>query len=136
MKASPKIQRYMTSNPKTVSPDLALTDAMNLMKENGFRHLPVQSDGRLHGIISDRDITLAIGISPTSHADRLKVSQVMTRGPFVARPDSELSDIVGIMADHRYGCAIVIEPNGKVCGIFTTHDAIRALGSFMKEKNT
>jgi CBS domain-containing protein len=45
----------MTRNPRTVHPDKPFPDALHLMYEGGFRHVPVVEDGRPVGVISARD---------------------------------------------------------------------------------
>lgn len=45
----------MTRNPRTVHPDKPFADALRLMYEGGFRHVPVVEDGRAVGVISARD---------------------------------------------------------------------------------
>ncbi|HEY1455395.1 MAG TPA: CBS domain-containing protein [Candidatus Dormibacteraeota bacterium] len=51
-----EISSWMTSNPKTVSPDTDTEDALKAMLEHGFRHLPVVEGGRVIGMISMRDL--------------------------------------------------------------------------------
>ena len=49
------LSEVMTSGPTTVSPDSLAIDALRLMRDGGFRHLPVVGDGRVVGVISLRD---------------------------------------------------------------------------------
>ena len=49
------LSEVMTRNPRTVSPDMAFNDALHIMHEGGFRHVPVVRDGRPVGMISCRD---------------------------------------------------------------------------------
>lgn len=51
-----RVSEVMTRNPLTVRPDDGLDFAMDLMKEHGFRHLPVVADGEISGLISMRDL--------------------------------------------------------------------------------
>src|SRR3970040_3102760 len=58
-RASIKVGERMTKNPVTVKPDDAIKEAIEKMKRGRFRHLPVVDDeGKLVGMISDRDIRL------------------------------------------------------------------------------
>jgi len=50
-----RLSEVMTSRPRTVSPDMAFSDALHIMHEGGFRHVPVVKDGRPVGMISCRD---------------------------------------------------------------------------------
>lgn len=123
MKQMPQIQKLMTTLPHTIGKDIPLNIAANLMREHRIRHLPVQEVGKLVGVLTDRDVKLA-----TAFADpkSMKVEDVMTPDPYVARPEAPLNKVVLEMAEHKYGCAIVQQDNGKVVGIFTAIDALRA----------
>ena len=50
-----RLSEVMTTRPRTVSPDMAFSDALHIMHEGGFRHVPVVKDGRPVGMISCRD---------------------------------------------------------------------------------
>jgi CBS domain-containing protein len=47
--------------------------------------------------------------------------------PYTVNPDTPLCDVARAMADHKYGCALVIEPGGKLVGLFSTIDALHVL---------
>jgi CBS domain-containing protein len=51
-----EISSWMTRNPKTVSPDVDVDEALKTMLDNGFRHLPVMEMGQVIGMISMRDL--------------------------------------------------------------------------------
>lgn len=53
---SHSVSSWMTREPKTVSPDVAVEDALKTMLDNGFRHLPVVEGGEVIGIVSIRDL--------------------------------------------------------------------------------
>lgn len=129
MKAMPKIQKVMTTMPHTIGADIDVRKAMEMMREYRIRHLPVQKAGTLVGVISDRDIKLARSFQGPGD---LKVDDVMTPDPFVVHPDAELDEVVLNMAEHKYGCAIVQQTNGKVVGILTDNDALRILGETLR----
>ena len=53
-----QVAEVMTANPRSVSPDETVDECLFLMKEFGFRHLPVCNDKQLKGLISLRDLLL------------------------------------------------------------------------------
>jgi CBS domain-containing protein len=53
------VSDWMTADPVTVSPSTPAQEALKLMLEGNFRHLPVEDGGRLSGIVSMRDLTAA-----------------------------------------------------------------------------
>src|SRR3954447_25281912 len=52
--AEARVRQWMTPDPVTIAPDLAIEDAAQVMFDNNFRHLPVVKDGRPLGIVSLR----------------------------------------------------------------------------------
>jgi acetoin utilization protein AcuB len=129
MKQMPKIQKYMTTQPHTVGRDITVKKAMEMMREFGIRHLPVQDGGHLVGMITDRDIKLANAFGAP---DTLSVEEVMTPEPYEISPNASLAETVETMAEHKYGSAVIMD-NKKVVGIFTAVDGLRVLCEVLKQ---
>ena len=125
MKQMPKIEKYMTPMPHTIQIYTPIEIAVDTMREYRIRHLPVHDDGKLVGILTDRDIKLAVSLDSTAD---FRVEDVMTPDPYTVTPQTPLDHVVFEMAEHKYGCAVVRQGNGKVVGIFTATDALRVLG--------
>ena len=130
MKQMPKIEKYMTPMPHTIGRDISIKKALDMMREYRIRHLPVQDGGRLVGVLSDRDIKLAISFNLT---DDTKVEDVMTPDPYTVKVHANLDEVVLQMAEHKYGCSIIVQDNGKVVGIFTDVDGLRVLGEMIHQ---
>lgn len=130
MKQIPKIEKFMTAMPHTIGKDISVDQALDLMRTHRIRHLPVQEGGRLVGVITDRDIKLA---GTLVSAAQLKVEDVMTSDPYTVNPRAGLDEVVAEMAEHKYGCAVVAQDNGKVVGVFTTVDGLRTLHDVLRE---
>lgn len=131
MKQIPKIEKYMTPMPHTINAEVTIKTAKEMMKKYGFRHLPVQQSNRLVGVITERDISLALSFKDSSE---LSVEDVMTNDTYSVHPDAPLNEVVGEMAEKKYGCAVVQQGNGKVVGIFTTVDGMRAFGEVLESR--
>jgi acetoin utilization protein AcuB len=129
MKQMPQIQKFMTTMPHTIGKDIPIKTALNMMREHRIRHLPVEDGGKLVGILTDRDLKLAASFSDASE---LQVEEVMTPDPYTVSPDAPLDQVVLQMAEHKYGCTIIQQANGKVVGIFTAVDGLRALGETLE----
>ena len=90
-------------------------------------------DGRLAGIITDRDVRTTLPSPATSLAvgeiryllDRLLVERVMTRSVITIGPDARIADAVGLMLSHRIGALPVMEDD-RLVGIITETDLLRA----------
>lgn len=129
MKSMPKIEKFMTAFPHTIGIDIPLKKGLEMMRQYRVRHLPVEDGGTLVGILSDRDVKLA---SSFEGSDECTVEDAMTPEPYTVTPQTPVDHVVLEMAEHRYGCAIVRQENGKVVGIFTATDGLRVLGEILK----
>jgi acetoin utilization protein AcuB len=127
----PKIHEYMTPTPQCIEAYLSLEQARERMFQLNARHLPVLRNGQLVGIVSERDIDLleaALHVDMKGE-DKLTVAQAMTSQPFTCGPEAHLHAVAAEMAAHKYGTAVVVDPNhpSQVVGVFTSTDALRAL---------
>jgi acetoin utilization protein AcuB len=131
-KANPTIHDYMTASPLTIGVDQTLAQAHLMMRSHGIRHLPVLSGGKLEGILSDRDISLVEALRDVDPA-KVKVEEAMTPILYTVSPDAALEEVAARMAEHKYGSALVVK-DGKVVGVFTAVDALRALSELLHGK--
>jgi len=95
------------------------------MRRYGIRYLPVLEAGKLAGILSQRDINLVESI-PGIDPRRTRVAEAMSQEIYCVHPDARVEEVALDMAEHKYGCAVVMA-GSRVLGIFTTTDALRAL---------
>jgi acetoin utilization protein AcuB len=128
--AIPAVSRFMTKNPYTIERTASLAAAHLVMRERHIRHLPVLDHGRLVGIVSDGDLHLLETIADFP-LDGVHVDEAMTEHPFIVTSDTPLDEVLEIMADHKYGSAIVVGRDG-VEGIFTANDACRTLVDILR----
>ena len=122
-------QKFMTTQPHSIGREQTMAQAHRMMREHRFRHLPVLTGGRLVGLLSDRDLNLIEtlrDVDPT----KVLVEDAMTSDPYTVSPDAPLDEVVATMAEHKYGCAVVMQ-NNKLVGIFTTVDACRAFAELL-----
>lgn len=133
-KAIPQIKKYMSTDIQTIGDEQTMLMAHNMMREGHFRHLPVLHQGKLVGIVSDRDLNLVESLSSID-PKLVPVSEAMTGEPYVVAPDTPLDEVVSTMAEKKYGSAVVCD-NHKVVGIFTTVDACAALATLLSTRLT
>lgn len=131
-KAIPTVQKYMTTVPFSIGPDQPLMRAHTMMREHNIRHLPVLHGGQLVGILTDRDLHLIETLKDVDPA-KVMVEDAMSQMPYSVEPDSPLDHVAAEMAEHKYGCAVVVQ-NSKVVGVFTTVDACRALSELLRTR--
>ena len=132
MKSIPTVQKYMTYVPKSIGYDQTIAQAQEFMRKLHIRHLPVLKAGELVGVITDRDINLVLGFNGVD-AETLKVEEAFTPEPYFTTPTAPLNEVVALMAEKKYGCALVVD-NGKLVGIFTEVDAYKALAELLESR--
>ncbi len=116
----------MTASPITIPLDSDLGNAIALMEEHGIRHLPVLDEGRLVGIVSERDLSIIESLVPDEW-ERIVVAEAMTPSPYAVAASTPISEVAKTMAERKYGCVVVTGPRGALLGLFTTTDALRML---------
>jgi acetoin utilization protein AcuB len=139
------VRDVMTKAPLTIDPEAPLATAVAVMRERGLRHLPVVDDaGRLMGIVTDRDLRGALFApavaeylpaaarvhlrSLATTLENLRVRDVMTWGALTIGPDAPVAQAAAMMLSAGVGGLPVVE-DGRVVGMVTERDALRALAS-------
>ena len=129
-----RVGDLMTAKPITVAPGTPMLEARQRMVEERIRHLVVVEDGRVVGIVTDRDIRLNLPSPATSLSvweinfllARLTVGNVMTSTVLVVEPDRPIAEAARIMIDHKIGALPVVD-GGQLVGILTESDFVRAM---------
>jgi len=124
------IENFMTLMPHTIEKNMPVTKAMEVMRQNQIRHLPVLQDAVLVGILSDRDVEIAKVFPGPSI---IKVGDVMTQDPYAVLPKAKMTEVIGTMVRHKYGCALVTNASGKVIGVFTALDGLKLLQEYLQK---
>ncbi|WP_295404206.1 CBS domain-containing protein [Meiothermus sp.] len=123
----------MTPNPQVVGPDVPVPEAARMMKQGGFRRLPVVKDGRLVGIVTDRDLKEAMPSDASSLSiwelnyliSKLPVGEVMSKDPITIGENMPLQAAAKLMLEHKIGGLPVVQ-EGRLVGIVTVSDVLRA----------
>jgi acetoin utilization protein AcuB len=140
-----QVRDVMTAKPMTIDPEAPVETAVAVMRERGLRHLPVvDSEGRLIGIVTDRDLRSAMFGSalaehlPPEQEGRLRtlsatlndvrVSHVMTWRAQTIPSQAPLAQAAAVMANARIGSLPVVEGT-RLVGIVTEHDVLKALAA-------
>ncbi len=131
-KAIPHIDKSMTPSPCSIGRQETLVHAHELMRSHRIRHLPVLHGGRLVGVISDRDLHIIESL-PDVDPKEVTIEEAMSPSVYTVSPQASIQEVVREMAAHKYGCAVV-EDNGKVVGVFTSVDALRAFADLLETR--
>jgi CBS domain-containing protein len=130
-----RVREVMTKEIITLSPDQHLHSVDDLMKVAGIRHVPVVDNGRLVGIVTQRDLFRAAMSSVLEFRDsaargwleRIRVAEVMTREVATASPDWPIGRAIDTMLERAIGCLPVVERD-KLIGLVTDTTLLRLLG--------
>ncbi len=129
------VKYWMSTDVITVDEDISLMKASKLMKEQGIKHLPVLKEGRLAGIVSDRDLKEAQPSKATLldiHElyfllDQVKIKHVMSADPYTISAGEIVERAANVMLEHDISALPVVDKEGKLEGIVTKGDLFRAM---------
>lgn len=114
------IQEAMTPNPTAVGADTSAQEAARQMKSEDVGALPIVEDGRLTGMITDRD--LAIRVLAEGKGGETPVGEIASRDVVSIDPQQSLEEAARLMADHQVRRLPVVEEDGKLVGILAQAD--------------
>ena len=128
------VSQWMTTSVVTVKPKDSLRHARELMTKHRINQLPVTTDGKLVGIITDRDIRdaypsslrLLRGKDIDEFADSYTVEEAMTYNVTAVSPQTSLREAAQHLRRQRFGALPVVE-NDKLVGIVTRSDPLDAM---------
>jgi len=123
-----KIHALMVSDPITISAHASISDAIELMKVNSIRHLPVVAEENLlKGFLTLAD--LKQGLIPSMLGD-LNLRDLMITEPITVRPEDDVEIAAQLIYKHKIGGMPVVD-NGRLVGIITATDILRTFIDMM-----
>jgi acetoin utilization protein AcuB len=136
-----RIREAMTLDPVTIGPNHSIGAALTRMRNGGFRRLPVVDKGKLVGIITDRDLRLAMnspyiireGWYDSYLMEHIEVRSCMTVNPITLDADASLLSAVRTMREHTIG-GIPVTEKGALVGIITETDLLNYLEQLLMAK--
>lgn len=137
-----KVSNFMTPKVLTAHPDDGIRHTFFRMREDNVRHFPVvDDDGKLVGIISDRDLRRpewvdeAIDIAHLYNLDdELSVKDLMSTNVHVAHTYESLHKVTRILIEHRYGALPVLNKEDELVGMLSATDLLQALEMILDDQ--
>jgi acetoin utilization protein AcuB len=123
------VRGRMTRDVVTVEPTTPVSEAFEMIRSNNIRHLPVVEGSRLLGVVSDRDLRLALG-PDGAEPDGTTVADVMSADPITTSPSIPVETAAELLTTNRIGCLPVLEDD-ELVGILTESDLLRAFVELM-----
>lgn len=130
-----KVKHYMTKNVVTVSPDVKVTDAVDLMETNDFHRLPVVSDGKFVGLITEEIIASnspsqvsSLSIYEMNYIfDKMLVKDLMRKEVTTINEEILVEEAALLMSEKDITVLPVLNTQNEVIGIITHKDIFKAL---------
>jgi acetoin utilization protein AcuB len=118
----------MIENPITIKPNASVAEAIELMKTNSIRHLPVVATGnKLQGFLTLADMKQ--GLIPSMLGD-ISMDDLMIKNPITVSPDDDIEFAAQLIYNHKIGGMPVVK-KGRLVGIVTATDMLRTFIDMM-----
>ncbi len=144
------VQNVMTEKVISVNPGTSVHDAARLLSEHKITGLPVvDGENRVIGVISTADILAPEGVKKESVLSRLmrrlrgkqgaekgvgeRVEDAMSVPPITTEPDADIKEVAAVLDLHRIKRLPVVDSDGKLLGIISRGDIVRAMGRKLQE---
>ncbi|GAA5315692.1 MAG: CBS domain-containing protein [Candidatus Pelagadaptatus aseana] len=131
--ATHTVAEIMTTTPKTVTPDVSLEQLANIFERVSYHHIPVVDNGKLVGIISDRDISVSmspfLGTEAERNMDRdllqKSANDIMTNQVVCADEDTDLDTASILLLENNFSCLPVTDAEDHLLGLLTWKDLLQ-----------
>ena len=123
-----KVKDIMTAEPRTCTPGTNLAAAAALMLDGDCGILPVVEDGKLAGVVTDRDMFIALA-TRNRRASEVTVAEVVQTPVYTCGPDDDLQTVLESMKLHSVRRLPVEGFGGTVMGIVSMNDIVLASGA-------
>ena len=128
-----KVKDILVPGLKTISPNASMAEAEKIFRETRIRHLPVEKDGQIIGLVSDRDVQRAKSVVITGDKsesvlqDYKKVADYMSSPVLKMKLSDPLEDLIKDMIQMKISSFIIDDDKGHPVGIITTEDLLVVL---------
>jgi|SRR3989338_994929 len=116
----------------TVTQERSIMEACRLLEENNVGCMVVEDNGRICGILTDRDIALKV-TGKGKDPEQTKVHEIMTADPVCISVDKSLHDLTSLMHSHHVRRVPIVDGFDEVIGIVTLDDLIAVISDEMFE---
>ena len=128
-----RVRDWMSRDPATVGPNDSLERVVELLRRRDIRSVPVLEDGRLIGIVTDRDVRQVAPGYPLLRDEQeihrymkhLTVTAAMTADPMTIAPEARLTEAAKVLETYRISSLPVVD-GAALVGVLTVTDLLRA----------
>jgi CBS domain-containing protein len=119
-----RIREVMTSNPSTIEADGFVVEAAKIMKAEDAGVVPVTENGRLIGMVTDRDIAIRV-VAERKDPQATSIREVASTDLVTIDPQQDLDEALRLMAQHKVRRLPVVEEDGRLVGVVAQADVAR-----------
>ena len=120
------VKDAMTSQPTSIDPSQTVGDAARVMRDQDVGSLPVTEQGRLVGVITDRDITVRV-VAFSRDPSMTTVEDVMTPDPVTVHFEAPVEKALAVMRSHQVRRLVVVDDEGLLVGLVSLDDVLEFL---------
>ena len=133
------VVKRMTPNPKVIESTATIADASEMMRKYKIRRLPVVDDGRLVGIVTDRDLR-SVSPSPATTLSifelnyllgKMQVKDILHKDVVTINVGATIEEAALTMSNHHIAGLVVVDAVGAVVGIITETDIFNSFVEIM-----
>ena len=136
------VKDKMTPNPVTVTPDVSISTAFGIMKEQSFRRLPVVQGGKLVGIVTEKELqqvspskATALSVFELNYLlEKTTIKDAMSRDPITVQDDDLIEKAALLMRTNKVG-ALPVMHGDRLVGVITESDIFDAFIDTMGFRN-
>ena len=129
------VKHWMSKQVITIDANDSMNNAIHLLKKHNIKMLPVMKQGKLVGIVTDRDLKSASASEATSleiHEllyliSKIKIKEIMTKNPITVPLDYTIEETAEILLKHKISGVPVIDHFGDIVGTITQNDIFRTI---------
>jgi CBS domain-containing protein len=111
----------MTPDPRTCSIFSTVLEAVMIFRDADCGAVPVIEEGKPVGILTDRDVALAL-VDSEERLPSVPVGEIMTRGAITITPDTDINTVIEQFGDHRIRRLLVVDSSDRLVGIVAWAD--------------
>ncbi len=124
------LDQVMTELPYTIDARQSAENAHEMLVRHRVRHLPVEERGEIIGVLSDRDVNLALSLNGEG-TKPVSVFSLCSKPAYIVDKGEPLALVLRTMAEHCYGC-VLVRDRGRLTGIATATDLLRWMAVWLE----
>jgi len=126
------LETVMTKSPHTIDASANAEAAHEMLLRCGIRHLPVKHEGEIIGVLSERDVNLALSLTGEATSP-ISVFSLCSKPAYVVDKGEPIALVLRTMAEQHYGSVLVTE-HGQLAGIASTSDLLRGMAVWLERE--